>query len=118
MQNSVLAVWKNAGEMLWEGKDPCCWAMRRCHVVLDEELEISVTQLVVPGTEGGLTAEQGLLGRARGYLSHGLLFLFLRYSTPGPQRGEGRTVCVCGCFKELWDFNEDIKSLLLSLYNS
>ena len=27
-------------------------------------------------------------------------------------KGEGRTVCVCGCFKGLWDFNEDIKSLL------
>ena len=26
--------------------------------------------------------------------------------------GEGRTVCVSGCFKGLWDFNEDIKSLL------
>ena len=32
-------------------------------------------------------------------------------------KGEGRTVCVCGCFKGLWDFNEDIKSLLLSPYN-
>ena len=33
------------------------------------------------------------------------------------QRWEGRTLCVCGYFKGLWDFNEDIKSLLLSLYN-
>ena len=24
--------------------------------------------------------------------------------------GEGRIVCVCGCFKALWDFNEDIQS--------
>ena len=79
--------------MLWEGKDPCCWAMRRCHVVLDEELEISVTQLVVPGTEGGLLAEHRLLGRAGGYLNHRLLFLFLRYSTPDWAKG-GRKHCV------------------------
>ena len=73
---------------------------------------------MVLGTVGGLPAEHGLLGRTGGYLSHGLLFLFLRYGTPDwAKGGEGRTVCVCGCFKELWDFNEDIKSLLLSLYN-
>ena len=76
-----------------------------------------MTQLMVLGTMGGLPAEHGLLGRTGGYLSHGLLFLFLRYSTPDQAKmGEGRTVCVCGCFKGLWDFNEDIKSLLLSLY--
>ena len=36
------------------------------------------TQLMVLGTEGGLLAEHGLLRRTRGYLSHGLLFLFLQ----------------------------------------
>ena len=72
-----------------------------------------MTQLMVLGTEGGLPAEHRLLGRTMGYLSHGLLFLFLRYSTPDwPKRGRKHTVCVCGCFKGLWDFNKDIKSLL------
>ena len=52
-----------------------------------------------------------------GSLNHGLLLLFLRYGTPDWAEGEGRTVCICGCFKGLRDFNEDIKSLLLSLYN-
>ena len=33
------------------------------------------------------------------------------------QRGEGRTVCVYGCFKGHWDLNGDTKSLFLSLYN-
>ena len=66
-----------------------------------------MTQLMVLGTEGGLPAEHGFLGRTRCYLSHGLLYLFLRYPGLG-KVGEGRIVCVCGCFKGLWDFNEDI----------
>ena len=41
-----------------------------------------MTQLMVLGTKGGLPAKHGLLGRTRGYLSHGLLFLLLRYSAP------------------------------------
>ena len=69
---------------------------------------------MVLGTEGGLPPEYGLLGRMGVYLSHGLLFLFLRYGTLDQAKG-GRKDCVC--FKGLWDFNEDIKSLLLSLYN-
>ena len=76
-----------------------------------------MTQLMVLGTEGGLPAEHRLLGRTGGYLSHGLLFLFLRYSTPDWAEGEGGTVCICGYSKGLYYFNEDIKSLLLSLYN-
>ena len=48
---------------------------------------------MVLGTEGGLPAEPGLLGRTRGYLSHGLLFLFLRYSTPDWEK-QGRKDCV------------------------
>ena len=36
----------------------------------------------------------------------------IRYPGPGKAGKEGRTVCVCGCFKGLWDFNKDIKSLL------
>ena len=59
------------------------------------------TQLLVLGTERGLPAEHRLLGRTRGYLSYGLIFLFLRYSTRTGQRGEGRTACVCGYPKEL-----------------
>ena len=59
------------------------------------------------GDRGGDTAD------GPGGLNHGLLLLFLRYSTPDQAKmGEGRTVCICGCFKGLWDFNEDIKSLL------
>ena len=76
-----------------------------------------MTQLTMLGTEGGLPAQHGLLGRTRGYLSHRLLFIFLRYGTPDQAKG-GRKDCVWGGrFKELWDFNEDIKSLLLILYN-
>ena len=83
----------------------------------DSELEIPATQLMVLGTVGGLSAELGLLGRTRAYLSHRLIFLFLRYGISDWARREGRTVCVCGYFTRLWDFNEDVKSLLLSLYN-
>ena len=36
---------------------------------------------------------------------------------PRPGKGGKEGLCVCGYFKGLWDFNEDIKSLLLSLYN-
>ena len=46
-----------------------------------------------------------------------LLFLFLRYGTPDWAEGE-EGLCVCGYSKGLWDLSEDIKSLLLSLYNS
>ena len=52
-----------------------------------------MTQLMVPGTERGLPAEHGLLERTGGYLSHGLPFLFLRYSTPDWAKG-GRKDCV------------------------
>ena len=80
-------------------------------------MEIPTTQLIVLETPGVLPVKHRLLGRTRDYLSHRLPFLFLRYSTPDQSKEEGRTVCVCGCFKGLWDFNEDIKSLLLKLYN-
>ena len=53
---------------------------------------------MVLGTEGGLPAEHGILGRTRGYLSHGLLFLFLRYGMPDWAKG-ARKACVC-----LWVF--------------
>ena len=49
--------------------------------------------------------------------NHGLLFLFLRYSTPDWAE-EGGSTCIYGNSKGLWDLNEDIKSLLLNLYNS
>ena len=58
------------------------------------------------GPSGGDTADG-----ARS-LNHGLLLLFLRYSTPDWAEGEGRTVCVYGYSKGLQYFNEDIKSLL------
>ena len=47
-----------------------------------------------------------------GSLNHRLPLLFLRYGTRTGQRGEGRTVCICGYSKELSYFNEDIKSSL------
>ena len=34
-------------------------------------------------------------------LNHGLLLLFLRYSTPDWAEGEVRTVCICGYSKGL-----------------
>ena len=71
---------------------------------------------MVLGTEGVLPAKHELLGRTGSYVSHGLLFLFLRYGTQTRQRGEGRTMCVYGYFKGHWDLNEDIKLLLLTLY--
>ena len=49
---------------------------------------------MVLGTEGVLPAEQRLLGRARGYLSHGLLFLFLRYGTPDWEKEGKEGLCV------------------------
>ena len=53
-----------------------------------------MTQLMVPGTEGGLPAEHGLLGRTRGYLSHNLLFLFLGYGTPDQAKVGKEGLCV------------------------
>ena len=53
---------------------------------------------MVLGTEGGLPAEQGLLGSTRVYLSHVLLFLFLRYSAlDWAKVGRKDCVCVCVC---------------------
>ena len=49
--------------------------------------------------------------RGRGCLSHRLLFLFLRFGTPDRAKGGKDYVCLW-VFKRLWDFNEDIKSLL------
>ena len=54
---------------------------------------MAVTQLMVLEAAEGLPAELRLLGRTRGYLSHGLLFLFLRYSTPDWEK-RGRKDCV------------------------
>ena len=49
--------------------------------------------------------------------NHGHLFLFLKYGTLDWERGK-EGVCICGCSKGFGDLNEDIKLLLLSLYNS
>ena len=49
--------------------------------------------------------------------NHRLLFLFLIYGTLDWAEGEGRIV-ICGYSKGFWDLNENIKLLLLSLYNS
>ena len=47
------------------------------------------------GDRGGDTAD------GAGSLNHGLLLLFLRYTTPDWAEGEGRTVCICGYSKGL-----------------
>ena len=67
------------------------------------------TQLMVLGTKGSLPAKYRLLGRTRSYQRHRLLF-FPKILTPdwpdwAKGVGGGRIVCVCGCFKGLWDFN-------------
>ena len=72
-------------------------------------------QLTVLGTLGGWPAEHRLLGRTRHYLSHGLLFLFLRHMVP--RLGKGGKEGPCVFVGILRDLNEDIQSLLLSLCN-
>ena len=65
-------------------KDSCWWAVRRCHTVVDELEIMAATQQMVP--------------EPRGCLTHGLLPLFLRYSTPDWLKGR-RKDCV-----HLWVF--------------
>ena len=50
------------------------------------------------GNHGRPASRAQIIGKRQGYLSHGLLFLFLRYSTPDWAK-EGRKDCVC-----LWVF--------------
>ena len=50
----------------------------------------------------GLTGDRvGDTADGAGSLNHGLLLLFLRYTTPDWAEGEGRTVCICGYSKGL-----------------
>ena len=67
----------------------------------------------------GLTGDCGShIADGAGSLNHGLLLLFLRHGT---QTGQGEKEGLCasvGILKDFKYFNEDIKSLLLSLYNS
>ena len=61
------------------------------------------------GVLAGVADSGRSLAELRTYIS------FLRYDTPEGlvgQRGKGRTVCVCGYFKGLWDFNGDVLPLL------
>ena len=76
-----------------------------------------MTQLMVLETEGGLPGKQ-ITGKNQGLPEPqtSISFPEIQYPRSGKE-GEGRTLCVCGCFKGLWDFNEDNKSLLLSLYD-
>ena len=53
-----------------------------------------MTQLMVLGTEGGLPAKHGLLGRTGGYLNHRPLFLFLRYGTLDQAKVGGEGLCM------------------------
>ena len=69
-------------------------------------------------TAEGLPAERGLLERTKGLPEPQTSISLPDTRYPGLGTGEGRTVCVCGYSKGLWDLNEDIKLLLLSLYNS
>ena len=72
-----------------------------------------VGQEKVPHGFGLRTRDPGDTADGARSLNHGLLLLFLRHGTPDWAQGGGRTVCVCGCFKGLWDFNEGIKSFTL-----
>ena len=49
---------------------------------------------MVLGTEGGLSAEHGLLGRTGGYLSYGLPISFPEIGYPGPGKGGKEGLCV------------------------
>ena len=49
--------------------------------------------------------------------SHDFYFFFWDMVSWTGQRGK-KGLCVCGCSKGLWVLNEDIKLLLLNLYNS
>ena len=71
-----------------------------------------MTQLMVLGTEGGLSAEHGLLGRTRGLPEPQTSISSPEIWYPRPGKGGKKGLCVCGCLKGLWDFKEDIKSLL------
>ena len=67
---------------------------------------------MVLGTAGDRPAKQGLLGRTRGYLSQGLLFLFLRYGTPDwLEWGEGGKEGLCVFVGILRDFGTLMKTL-------
>ena len=50
------------------------------------------------GNHGRPASRAQIIGKRQGYLSHGLLFLFLRYSNPDRAKGR-RKSCVC-----LWVF--------------
>ena len=53
----------------------------------------------------------------RGCLNHGLLLLFLRYGTPDWAKRRREDFVSVGILKDFSIFSEDIKSLLLSLYD-
>ena len=63
---------------------------------------------MVLGTEGGLRAEHGLLGRTGGYLSHRFLFLFLRNGAPDWAKGEKKDCVSVGVLR---DFGMLMKTL-------
>ena len=69
------------------------------------------------GAIGGLPAERGLLERTKGLPEPQTSISLPDTRYPGLGTGEGRPVCVCGYSKGLWDLNEDIKPLLLSVCN-
>ena len=61
-----------------------------------------------------------IIGKNRGLPEPQTSISFPEMQYPGLARLGRRGkegLCVCGCFKGLWDFNEDINPLLLSLCN-
>ena len=67
-----------------------------------------------PASQARIT---GITGKNRGLPEPQASISFPEIGTQDWTKGERRTVCVHGCLKGLWDFNEDIKSLVLNLYN-
>ena len=68
----------------------------------------------------GMAAMWGLLGTMRLGQRRSMDFYFFFWDTvvPWTEHREKEGLCICGYSKGLWVLNEDIKLLLLRLYNS
>ena len=72
-----------------------------------------MTQLMVLGTEGGLSAEHGLLGRTRGLPEPQTSISSPEIWYPGLGKGEKEGLCASVVIlKNFSIFDEDIKSLI------
>ena len=65
------------------------------------------------GNHGRPASQARITGKNWGLPERQTCILFLKYGTHDWEKGGRKDcVCVCRCFKGLWDLNEDIKSLL------